>query len=309
MMNKDSKMSKNIMPASDWLKNLKTNFSHAYLILGPAKIGKMIFAEKIAHFLLSENLGLNSPDLSIIEPIGDKNPTISIEEVQKLRQASQLTSAQGGNKVIIIQNAHLMTLPAQNAILKTLEEPPAKTFLILTAISKKSILPTIVSRCQRIRLNLFSETDIRNLIGNRVPKPQADLIVHFSQGAPGVVMSFLDNTSQIDQFQEIFLQIGKAILTSDVFVKFQIADEFSKIKPQDKALNIVEIFYRELLLAKINPDYQILKFLESGKIERILTKYETVKIIKILQQILETKIALTQNINPRLAFENLVLAL
>jgi len=109
---------------------------------------------KIAHKIIEKALGIASvekkghPDLIILKPAN----TLGIGQIRTLQQQLALKPYSASAKVALITQAEKLTVPAQNALLKTLEEPPAKTLIILLAPKREALLPTIVSRCQIIRL-------------------------------------------------------------------------------------------------------------------------------------------------------------
>lgn len=113
-----------------------TKFAHAYLFVGKnLKTKALKFAKEIQD---------NQFDLHILET----KQSLGIDEIRDLQRILSLKPHSGKYKIAIIGEAHLMTIQAQNALLKTLEEPPGKAILILTTTSEFLLLPTIVSRCQ-----------------------------------------------------------------------------------------------------------------------------------------------------------------
>lgn len=119
----------------------------SYLYLGPKKPA-LKKAKKQAKLWLKTKKLDSCPDFFKLEA----NGSIKISQVRDLIKKITQKSYQGEGKVVLINQAQLMTLSAQNAILKTLEEPPANTYLILTAPSQDRILPTIISRCQLVKI-------------------------------------------------------------------------------------------------------------------------------------------------------------
>ena len=159
-------------PATEALA-LRARWPHALLIHGPEGVGKRALALHFARALLCEApaadgsacgkcpgchyVGVGQhPDLRIVEAVdvdddGIATPTefIKIEAIRNLTQWSQRTSHRGGAKVAVIAPAERMNVPTANALLKTLEEPPPRTYLLLVSHQPGRLLPTIASRCQR----------------------------------------------------------------------------------------------------------------------------------------------------------------
>ncbi len=126
----------------------------SYLIVG----GNLDQQKKEINRIAKANktvINANSPDLLQIDPAD----TIGIDQIRKIKTFLNKKSWQGKTtKTVVIYQAEAMTKPAQNAFLKTLEEPPGRCLIILTANSKNSLLPTIISRCQtRYLINKSSE--------------------------------------------------------------------------------------------------------------------------------------------------------
>ena len=118
--------------------------SHAYLFAGSNGLGKKDFAKKFG-----EHIGLKFPDLMFAEP--EENKEISIAKIREIQNFLSYKSYNGGYKTVVINNAHLMSIEAQNCFLKTLEEPKGKTLIILISSRPDLILPTVFSRCQPIK--------------------------------------------------------------------------------------------------------------------------------------------------------------
>jgi len=112
------------------------------------------------------------------------NPTISIEQIRQLRRVSALTSFEGKAKVAILSQAHQMTAEASNALLKILEEPPGRMFLILTTPRSNQLLPTIISRCQKVRFHPLPDEDIEAALQTRkgVEPQRATLVARLAEG-------------------------------------------------------------------------------------------------------------------------------
>ena len=155
------------------LLSRRARWPHAMLITGPAGIGKRTLAQSLAGALLCEMPARGGaacgscagcryaaagqhPDLRIVEPVevdGDETKAverISVSHVRALTHWAELTSHRGGAKVALIVPAERMNAAAANALLKTLEEPPANTYFMLVSHLPGGLPATVISRCQRI---------------------------------------------------------------------------------------------------------------------------------------------------------------
>ena len=157
-----------------WINNIYqdidiSNLPHASIIEGSKGLGKFLLAKKIANDILSnssnkssETLILNNshPDLFI----NSDNTKILISEIRQLIDFSNLSSAVSNAKVIILQNCENMNLESQNAILKTLEEPPENTFIIMTSSKRRSLNQTIYSRCNKILIKDLDQNQVTDWV-------------------------------------------------------------------------------------------------------------------------------------------------
>jgi len=141
---------------ASWKNN---QLAHAYLLQGAPHGAALRFAEKLLNLMYDNHPQIQTrahPDLIWLEP-QSKSRRITIDEVRTIIQQLSQTSFSGGWKSGVIICADRMTPEASNAFLKTLEEPPPKSLLLLITDEPQSLLPTISSRCQRIVLNDESE--------------------------------------------------------------------------------------------------------------------------------------------------------
>ena len=155
------------------LLSRRERWPHALLITGPAGIGKRVLAFRLARALLCESPAADGvpcgacascryaaagqhPDLRVVEPVdiddGEAKPIewIAVDRIRAVTRWAELTSHRGGAKVALIAPAERMNAAAANALLKTLEEPPAGTYFMLVSHQPGRLPATIVSRCQRI---------------------------------------------------------------------------------------------------------------------------------------------------------------
>ena len=168
--------------AKKYLSNsIKSNMiSHAYMFEGPSGVGKNTMARDLATTLLEmENL-FNSPDYIEITPDGN---SIKIAQIRKL-QSDILVKPYKSYKIYVIDEAQKMTVEAQNALLKTLEEPPKYAIIILITNNKESLLDTIKSRCEIIKFTPIPLVEVADyLTQTGVDKNRASLLANFSRGS------------------------------------------------------------------------------------------------------------------------------
>lgn len=181
--------------------------SHAYVLEGPAGSGRHTLATGIACALAPEAAGKitdgNCPDVSVISH-EENRKTIGVETIRNLKEAASLAANELDFKMFIIEEAETMTVQAQNAFLKLLEEPPHDMYIFLLCGSSSGLLPTVLSRAPLIRMQIFDVDELDRYISGS-DKRASDLrrkdaetykfILRSSAGCIGTVKSRLSSRS------------------------------------------------------------------------------------------------------------------
>lgn len=141
-----------------------------------------------------------------------KQGIISVKEIENIIDNLNLKSFEGGYKVQIIWMVETMRLEAANKLLKILEEPPAKTLFILIAEDDKKILPTILSRCQKITVNALENNEISDHLQNRfsLDKETADALTKRAEGDWDVACKLIKNNTLQEEFEKYFIRWNRA---------------------------------------------------------------------------------------------------
>lgn len=174
--------------------------SHAVLITGPPGSGKMAAAQLLAARLLGlkiDKLG-NYPHYTPVNKPDDKQE-IPIEAIRGVIKSMNLkipSDKSGIKRVIIINDAESMSREAQNALLKTLEEPSPQSLIILTAGSASDILPTVASRAQKIQVMAVPNQAARNFFESKYKPADIDSAWRLSQGSAGLLNALLDESAE-----------------------------------------------------------------------------------------------------------------
>lgn len=174
--------------------------SQAYLFTGAAHVGKRTIAERFAQALICEQrIACNQCGQCLLFSAGNHpdflelpvDGTLTIKQVRGLQETLTLAPHSAAFRVAIIPRAERLGIPAQNALLKTLEEPPAKTVLILTAAAPEQLLPTTVSRLRQLRFQKPAAAELIEALGGT----SADVseAVAAAAGRPGLARTLLDD--------------------------------------------------------------------------------------------------------------------
>ncbi len=173
---------------------------HAYLFLGVSGVGKTTTALSFGRALnclepqdtdgcgrcvhCRQMAGGNFPDLETVRPDGR---VIRIEQVRELTRRMGLKTVTGRYRLSVLERAETMTVEAANAFLKTLEEPPPGNVLVLTASDQRDLLPTILSRCQKVRFRPVQPDRVASWLQKTagVSPAQASVLARLSEGSPG----------------------------------------------------------------------------------------------------------------------------
>lgn len=268
------------------------NISHAYIFSGPEHVGKFTFAMDLARKLLGDSKEIN-PDLLVVRPeIEEKNgkirkKAIAVSDIREMQRKMHASSLSGKYRIAIIDDAQYLNISAQNALLKTLEEPPQKAIIILISNNQEKFLPTVISRCLTKKFNPVSPKEIAGMIPENGEK---EGIIFWSLGRPGLAKFFLENPEEIRERRKMLKEL-EDMMRGNVNDRFLAAEAMSKnsIKMAEK-MNWWSIIFREIILGNKIAD------IPPEKAFRLLEKTQG-----YLREIRET------NSNPRLILENLVL--
>ncbi|MFW5986208.1 MAG: DNA polymerase III subunit delta' [Halanaerobiales bacterium] len=292
--------------------------SHAYLLAGKDGIGKKALAEQFARAIFCPKKETDScdsclvcrkiehgnhPDLKLI-----RGETIKIDQIRDLQKEIAYKPYESNRKVYIIENADRMTPQAANSLLKTLEEPPSYAIIILLAAEVSRLLPTIVSRCQRINLAVVPREEIkRYLLDNKIEPEKAELFSRLAAGSPGRALELVEDEDFLKKRSYLleFLQKIQRLNTVDIFASSEKMEEF--MNGDFPVFDLLSTWYRDIMLYRNNSENLIINhdYLEIIKEQaRLYTQRELQGIIKLLAEYEEY---IERNIRMDLVFEVMLL--
>jgi DNA polymerase-3 subunit delta' len=233
--------------AKTFLKGVvgRQKIPHAYLFTGISGIGKTVAAKALALVLNCRDPvngegcgqcppcrqlgGENAPDFLVIKPQGQ---TIKIDQIRELNRALGFAPVSGKYRVCLIKQAESMTEEAANSFLKTLEEPPSGNVLILDATEPRDLLPTIVSRCQRVPFHPLPERHITRWFVEKkgLKEETATVLARISGGSLGRAISMSESDFFDKRRHWLSRLIGLAHLSLDktMALALDIANEHKK---------------------------------------------------------------------------------
>ena len=185
---------------------------HSYLFVGPATVGKATVALAFAAALVSRTeegrgrvMRRVHPDVSVMGPEG--RATLGVDQARRAITGAGLRPVESDRKVFIFDEASMMTEAAANALLKTLEEPPAGAVFIVVADSEDDLPATVASRCRVIRFGRVSETAIFAALEERgVASERATTTARIAGGSPGLALDLVAN-EKVGEFRRRWLEV------------------------------------------------------------------------------------------------------
>lgn len=300
-------------------------FSHAYILNGEDGMGKSLLASIFAAALQCEAHDVNPCGVckSCLQAVSGNHPdikyithekaSISVDDIRnQLNNDVQIKPYSSKYKVYIIDEAEKLTEQAQNALLKTIEEPPEYAVILLLTNNSNLFLETIVSRCVNLNLKAVPKESIKKYLMEQVKVPdyQAELSATFSNGNLGKAIQ-LSNSEEFAFMKEEVVRLMKSV---DDYELSQIMEAIKKIAENKSAihsyLDLILIWYRDVLIFKATMDANLIFYkdeVQDIKKQGSNKSFEALDhIIKALE---DTKKRLLANVNFEIAMELLLLAM
>jgi len=298
--------------------------SHAYIINGEKFAGKEFIAKVFAMALQCEAGGVspcqechackqalsdNQPD--IIKVTHEKPNTISVDDIRaQINNDVAIKPYSSPYKIYIMNEAEKMTVQAQNAILKTLEEPPEYAVILLLTTNVNSLLPTILSRCVVLNMKPVSDSLVRKYLMEemQIPDYKAEVCVAFARGNIGKAR-MLASSEDFENVKGEAVSLLKYIQDMELHEIIAAIKKINEYKLEiNDYLDIMAIWYRDVLLFKATKDVNHLVFREEIQTLRNIARRSSYEGIEsVIEALQKAKNRLDANVNFELVMELLML--
>lgn len=300
--------------------------SHAYIINGPDLSGKKMIADAFARALQCENddpegcgeckscrqaADYNQPDIIYVQH--EKPNLIGVDDIRsQINNSIAIKPYSSKYKIYIVDDAQKMNQQAQNALLKTIEEPPAYGIIILLTTNADSFLPTILSRCITLNVKTVKDEVIKNYLMTvkQIPDYQADICTAFAQGNVGKAIR-LASSDEFNELKDSAVSLMKRIEDIELYELGAALKQISeyKLEIQDY-FDLIMIWYRDVLYMKATNDVNGLIFKdEVYDIKKQASKHSYHGIEAIIEALDKAKLRINANVNFDLVIELLLMTI
>ncbi len=298
--------------------------AHSYLFLGNEGIGRKFVAIQFAKAInclnrkddqdscdqcisckkIDQNI---HPDVLVLEPSGQ---TLKVEQVREMQKDLSYRPYEGKRRICILSGADRMAPNMSNTLLKNIEEPPLHTLIILLANHERTMLPTIVSRCQIIRFYQLPISMVSSwLIKEKgVSKEEAILLASLSEGSIGRALEISKEIETIPR--EILLHelIGSKYLTiEDMRNILEVLSQKDEREDLILILEVCKTLLRDIIMVNINGN-DLINFDLLNNIRKVSQNWDLKSLIKRIDLIHQTIFAIRNNANTKLALKALMIS-
>lgn len=289
-------------------KRVENNsLSHAHLIVGPDGIGKSLVASEFATKILGKENNRDYVDIVNYRP---NKASFGVDEVREIIEEVSKRPYEGDKKVIIIHEGDKLTIQAQNALLKTIEEPPYGVYIIMLSQSLEVLLDTIRSRCQIYKLTPLSNEEMEKFLAtieNQDPE-KLKVALAYSEGIPGRAEKILYD-EQLALLRDIIVKLLFDLIEHNNYLVLEFEEKLSKYKDnKEDILNIITLFVRDIMIYKeISSTDKVINKDKINDIMKLSDLYSYKKLNNLLNKIEQARINIKNNVGYSMIISNLLI--
>jgi DNA polymerase-3 subunit delta' len=304
---------------------------HAFLFIGPEHVGKAAVAAKLAQAVNCAGAeppcgecrpcqriaaGIHADVQTVcveLEESGPQRKAISVDQVREVERAVALNPFEGKSRVVIIDPADEMTVQAQNAFLKTLEEPPPRVVFVLIAEREDRMLETVRSRCRRIDFGLTPMAEVEAELAARNIEPQrARLLARLCGGRPGWALEMAAEAGKLEKRRET-LESARELARLSVRDRMALAERLTEDFRKDRERVVALLgewqgWWRDVMLAQRGAADGIANVDMAAAVREDAERYDAAGVSAFVQALRDARQQLGENVQPRLALDSLLLS-
>lgn len=294
---------RNFVGHSSLIENFKNrcsngNLSHAQLISGEDGIGKSILAEILGKLILNGDLNREYVDIINYKP---SKASFGVDDVREIIDEVNKKPFEGDKKVIIIHQGNKLTIQAQNALLKTIEEPPTEVYIIILCESLELILDTIKSRCEIYKLTPLTKDELYKYIaikGYDYSEEEKASAIAFSEGIPGRIDRYFSDT-ELQELRDKIVDLLLQLTNNEIEAILEKEEQLVSYKQnKEEVINVLSSFIRDILVNKeVYNENLIINRDKIKEIERLTNEMSFKKLNKMLLGLQEARKNIKNNVS------------
>ena len=294
---------RNFVGHSSLIENFKNrcsngNLSHAQLISGEDGIGKSILAEILGKLILNGDLNREYVDIIKYRP---SKASFGVDDVREIIDEVNKKPFEGDKKVIIIHQGNKLTIQAQNALLKTIEEPPTEVYIIILCESLELILDTIKSRCEIYKLTPLTKDELYKYIaikGYDYSEEEKASAIAFSEGIPGRIDRYFSDT-ELQELRDKIVDLLLQLTNNEIEAILEKEEQLVSYKQnKEEVINVLSSFIRDILVNKeVYNENLIINRDKIKEIERLTNEMSFKKLNKMILGLQEARKNIKNNVS------------
>ena len=294
---------RNFVGHSSLIENFKNrcsngNLSHAQLISGEDGIGKSILAEILGKLILNGDLNREYVDIINYKP---SKASFGVDDVREIIDEVNKKPFEGDKKVIIIHQGNKLTIQAQNALLKTIEEPPTEVYIIILCENLELILDTIKSRCEIYKLTPLTKDELYKYIaikGYDYSEEEKSSAIAFSEGIPGRIDRYFSDT-ELQELRDKIVDLLLQLTNNEIEAILEKEEQLVSYKQnKEEVVNVLSSFIRDILVNKeVYNENLIINRDKIRSIERLTNEMSFKKLNKMLLGLQEARKNIKNNVS------------